>query len=58
MPDHRADLAEPDLPSRRSRRVTTDAPEGSDPNPVQEPPRHRAEENDEQLKRDVPPHWS
>ncbi|MDO7883482.1 hypothetical protein [Antiquaquibacter soli] len=58
MAEHRAD--DPvDRPraERRSRRVRTDAPPGSDPNPVAEPPRHRADENDEQLRRDVPPHW-
>lgn len=38
--------------------MRTDAPAGSDPNPQAEPPRHRADENDEQLRRDVPPHYA
>jgi len=42
---------------RRKRRVTTDAPAGSDPSPASEPPRHAATENDERLKGDKPPHW-
>jgi hypothetical protein len=41
----------------RKRRVTTKAPAGSDPTPEHGPPRHRADDNDEQLKADVPPHW-
>ena len=44
-------------PRRRTRRVTTDAPAGSDPSPASEPPRHAATENDERLKGDKPPHW-
>ena len=41
----------------RRRRATTAAPIGTDPNPTPEKPRHRANENDDQLKADVPPHW-
>ena len=43
--------------ARRRRRVTTQPVPGSDPAPAPEPPRHRAGENDDQLRRDVPPHW-
>lgn len=42
---------------RRGRRVRTEPPAGSDPTPSPEPPRHASTENDEQLKRDKPPHW-
>lgn len=42
---------------RVRRRVTTEPPPGSDPTPTPEAPRHRAAENDEQLRRDKPPHW-
>ena len=57
-PAHRADVPS-DVPSGRGkhRRVTTDAPAGSDPNPAPEPARHASTENDDQLKRDKPPHW-
>jgi hypothetical protein len=51
--DHRSSEPRP----RRSRRATTPPPEGSDPTPEPEPGRHSAAENDEQLKRDKPPHW-
>jgi hypothetical protein len=44
-------------PRRRSRRVTTEVPAGSDPSPAPEPPRHASTENDDRLKRDKPPHW-
>lgn len=57
--DHRA-LENDSLDSKakpRKRRVTTKSPAGSDPTPEHAPPRHRAAENDEQLKADVPPHW-
>jgi len=43
--------------SRRGRRVSTEPPPGTDPQPQREPPRHRADENDERLKADKPPHW-
>ncbi|WP_065961896.1 hypothetical protein [Curtobacterium sp. UCD-KPL2560] len=43
--------------TRPRRRVTTQPVPGSDPAPAPEPPRHRAGENDDQLLRDVPPHW-
>lgn len=49
---------EPAQPRRRKhRRVRTEPVPGSDPNPAPETPRHTSGENDEQLKRDVPPHW-
>ncbi|MEP6481489.1 MAG: hypothetical protein ABJA94_05720 [Rhodoglobus sp.] len=57
-PLHRADgdvAGEPLI--RRPRRVQTEPPAGSDPSPVGEAPRHTPAENDEQLKRDKPPHW-
>jgi hypothetical protein len=58
MPDHRAEDHDHIASTpRRSRRVTTPAPEGSDPTPTPEPGRHHITENDEQLKRDKPPHW-
>ena len=41
----------------RSRRVTTEAPAGSDPNPAPEPSRSSGSENDDRLKADKPPHW-
>ena len=57
-PSHRADVPS-DIPTGRGkhRRVTTEPPVGSDPAPAPEPPRHASTENDEQLKRDKPPHW-
>ena len=57
-PAHRADV-EGDVPAGRGkhRRVTTDAPVGSDPAPAPEPPRHASTENDERLRSDKPPHW-
>ncbi|MGN8049675.1 hypothetical protein ACTJKO_08270 [Curtobacterium sp. 22159] len=42
---------------RARRRVTTQPVPGSDPAPAPEPARHREGENDDQLRRDVPPHW-
>lgn len=61
MPNHREGDAPAPLPRdehrRRTRRVRTDAPPGSDPEPVREPPRHRADENDDRLRGDVPPHY-
>ncbi|EPR76585.1 hypothetical protein ADILRU_1070 [Leifsonia rubra CMS 76R] len=42
---------------KKRRRVTTAPPEGSDPHPRAEPLRHPANENDERLKGDKPPHW-
>jgi len=41
----------------RGRRVTTEPPAGSDPNPAPEPPRSTGTENDARLKADKPPHW-
>lgn len=64
MPEHRAEdnahVAAEDTPRRavrRPRRATTPPPAGSDPTPTPEPSRHSGTENDEQLKRDKPPHW-
>ncbi|MGV8851176.1 MAG: hypothetical protein ACOH1M_01245 [Rhodoglobus sp.] len=42
---------------RKRRRVTTAPPAGSDPHPTGEAERHAANENDERLKGDKPPHW-
>ena len=59
-PAHRADLSVPEAlvaRPRHRRRVTTEPPVGSAPLPSPEPARHAAAENDEQLKRDKPPHW-
>ena len=57
-PSHRAEVST-DVPVGRGkhRRVTTEPPPGSDPAPAPEPPRHASTENDDQLKRDKPPHW-
>ena len=44
-------------PKRKSRRVTTPPPEGSDPSPAPEPPRSTGTENDDRLRADKPPHW-
>jgi hypothetical protein len=60
-PAHRADANVGEVLGRRARhrrRVTTEPPVGSDPAPDPEPPRHSSTENDEQLKRDKPPHWA
>lgn len=48
---------QPGGPVRRRRRVTTQPVGGYDPTPPPEPARHRDGENDDQLRRDVPPHW-
>jgi hypothetical protein len=48
---------QPGGPVRRRRRVTTQPVAGYDPAPPPEPARHRDGENDDQLRRDVPPHW-
>ena len=59
-PAHRGDPVDAPDPAPRARhrrRVTTESPAGSDPTPAPEEPRHASTENDEQLKRDVPPHW-
>ncbi|MBC7590137.1 MAG: hypothetical protein H7226_03705 [Salinibacterium sp.] len=44
-------------PRIRRRRASTQPPPGSDPTPLPEPARHATTENDEQLRRDKPPHW-
>ena len=44
-------------PRIHRRRASTQPPSGSDPTPSPEPARHAANENDEQLRRDKPPHW-
>ncbi|MEX1078410.1 MAG: hypothetical protein WED09_04810 [Homoserinimonas sp.] len=52
------DVPDADKPRPRiRRRVTTDPVPGTDPQPSPEPRRHPSGENDEQLQRDVPPHW-
>ncbi len=43
--------------TRRRRRVTTQSVPGYEPAAPPEPARHRDGENDDQLRRDVPPHW-
>ncbi|MFJ2978289.1 MULTISPECIES: hypothetical protein [unclassified Curtobacterium] len=43
--------------ARPRRRVTTQPVPGYDPVAPPEPARHRDGENDDQLRRDVPPHW-
>lgn len=48
---------QPGGPVRCRRRVTTQPVAGYDPTPPPEPARHRDGENDDQLRRDVPPHW-
>ena len=51
-------MAESETPKRpKRRRVTTEPPAGSDPNPQPEPPRSSGTENDARLKADKPPHW-
>ncbi|SOC88909.1 hypothetical protein SAMN05660766_2624 [Curtobacterium sp. 314Chir4.1] len=49
--------AQPGGAGRRRRRVTTQPVPGYDPAAPAEPARHRDGENDDQLRRDVPPHW-
>ena len=52
-------MAESETPKRpKRRRVTTEPPAGSDPNPQPEPPRSSGTENDARLKADKPPHWA
>ncbi|MGE3193156.1 MAG: hypothetical protein AB7K08_06790 [Microbacteriaceae bacterium] len=41
----------------KHRRVTTPPPDGSDPTPSSEPPRHRLDENDDRLNAEKPPHY-
>jgi len=48
---------QPGGPVRRRRRVATQPVAGYVPTPPPEPARHRDGENDDQLRRDVPPHW-
>ncbi len=44
--------------TRRPRRASLPAPEGSDPEPYDPPAEERAEtENDARLRADRPPHW-
>ena len=51
-------MAESETPKRpKRRRVTTEPPAGSDPNPQPEAPRGSGTENDARLKADKPPHW-
>jgi hypothetical protein len=49
--------AQPGGATRRRRRVTTQPVPGYDPAAPSEPARHRDGENDDRLRRDVPPHW-
>ncbi len=49
--------AHPERSRRGGRRVRTAAPDGSDPAPKPEPPRHAPTENDERLFGDKPPHY-
>ncbi|HEU4808228.1 MAG TPA: hypothetical protein VFT01_08185 [Homoserinimonas sp.] len=52
------DASDAEKPRRRiRRRVSTEPAPGTDPHPAPEPRRHASGENDDQLKRDVPPHW-
>jgi hypothetical protein len=48
-------------PPRRSprvrRRATTPPPDGTDPTPAPEPPRHPRNENDDRMRADKPPHY-
>ena len=44
-------------PEKAQRRVTTEPPPGTDPNPASEPDRHELTENDERLKAEKPPHY-
>lgn len=53
----RALAARPSKRKRKHLRVTTDAPQGSDPSPTPEPRRAKRGENDAQLKADKPPHY-
>jgi len=43
--------------ARPRRRVVVPAPEGSEPEPIGEPERHREDDNDERLKAEKPPHY-
>jgi hypothetical protein len=47
---------EPRRPRTR-RRVTTPPPDGTDPTPAPEAPRHPGNENDERMRADKPPHY-
>jgi hypothetical protein len=48
---------EPGETKAKHRRVTTEPPDGSDPTPSSEPPRHRLDENDDRLNAEKPPHY-
>ncbi|HTL42107.1 MAG TPA: hypothetical protein VL294_11605 [Pseudolysinimonas sp.] len=57
-----ADAAEgaetqPERRPRHRRRVTTDVAPHVDPTPASEPARHRADENDDRLRAEKPPHY-
>lgn len=47
----------PPRPGRHRKRVTTDAPPGTDPTPSSESPRHALDENDQRLRDEKPPHY-
>ncbi len=42
---------------RTRRRVTTPPPDGTDPTPAPEAPRHPGNENDDRMRADKPPHY-
>ncbi|MGN6501931.1 MAG: hypothetical protein ACTHKX_03380 [Pseudolysinimonas sp.] len=48
---------QPERRPRHRRRVTTDVAPHVDPTPASEPPRHRADENDDRLRAEKPPHY-
>lgn len=57
MPSDDDPVVEPVETGPKHRRVTTPPPDGSDPTPSSEPPRHRLDENDDRLNADKPPHY-
>ena len=57
MPSDDDPVVEPVETGPKHRRVTTQPPDGSDPTPSAEPPRHRLDENDDRLNAEKPPHY-
>ena len=57
MPADDDPVVEPVETPPKHRRVTTEPPDGSDPTPSSEPPRHRLDENDDRLNAEKPPHY-
>ena len=55
-PDGAAPASAP-VRQRIRRRVTTPPPDGTDPTPAPEAPRHPGNENDERMRADKPPHY-